>query len=53
MRGYKDLSSARHAAPVAVAGQVTQIGGDAVKILTDISNELKATREALEKIAQK
>ena len=53
MRGYRELSSARHASPPAVAGQAVQIGGDAVKILTDISNELRATREALEKIANK
>ena len=53
MRGYRELSSARHPAPPAVGSQPVQLGGDAVKILTDISNELRATREALEKIAQK
>ena len=53
MRGYRDISAARHFVPPAVTGQAAQVGGDAVKILTDISNELKATREALEKIAQK
>jgi len=53
MRGYRDLASARHVAPPTVPGQTVQIGGEAVKILTDISNELRATREALDKIARK
>ena len=52
MRGYRE-HSVKHPAAVAVTGQSVQIGGDAVKILTDISNELKATREALEKLALK
>ena len=53
MRGYRELASARHVVPPPVAGQDVRLGGDAVKILTDISNELRATREALEKVAQK
>jgi putative membrane protein len=51
MRGYRELSSTRRAAPPVVTDQAVQLGGDAVKILIDISNELRATREALEKIA--
>lgn len=53
MRGYRDLAFAKHAAPPSAAVHSVQIGGDTVKILTDISNELRATREALEKMAQK
>jgi putative membrane protein len=52
MRGYRELSSAKHAAPPAVTAQTAQLGGDAVNILIEISNELRATREALEKIAR-
>ncbi|MFA6293321.1 MAG: PH domain-containing protein [Victivallales bacterium] len=53
MRGYRDLALAKHAAPSAVSAHSVQIGGDAVKILTGIGNELRATREALERIALK
>lgn len=53
MRGYRELSSARNIPSASGAGQSGQFGVEAVKILTDISNELKAAREALEKIAQK
>ncbi len=53
MRGYRELSSARHVVPPPAAGQELRLGGEAVRILTDISNELRATREALEKIAHK
>jgi uncharacterized protein len=53
MRGYRDLASAKHAAPAAAAGVPVRIDGEALKILTDIGNELKATREALEKLALK
>ena len=55
MRGYRDLSSARHVTPPqSVAGQASaQLGGDAVKILTEIGDELKATREALERMTRK
>jgi putative membrane protein len=52
MRGYRELS-AMHVAPPVVAGQNVQIDAEAVKILTDISNELRATREALERLANK
>ena len=52
MRGYRELSSAKHAAPPAVTAQTSQLGGDAVNILIEISNELRATREALDKIAR-
>ena len=53
MRGYRELSSAKHVAPSAVTGQAVQTGGEAVKILTGISSELRAAREALERLANK
>lgn len=53
MRGYRDLSSVKNVSHAPVAAQSGQIGGEAVKILTDISNELRAAREALERLANK
>lgn len=53
MRGYRDLSSVKNASAAPAAVRSGQIGGEAVKILTDISNELRATREALERLAHK
>ncbi len=54
MRGYRDLSAARTAAPAAQAvSSGAQLPGEAVEILMEIRNELKSAREALERAAAK
>ena len=50
MRGYRDLAPAKHLAPP--APQAVRLDGEAVEILAGISNELRATREALDGIAR-
>jgi len=50
MRGYKDMGASRSGTASAGTEQVV-IGTDAVQLLAGIRDELKATREALEKAA--
>lgn len=53
MRGYRDIASVRNVSSSPISDQSMQYGGEAVKILTDISDELRAAREALERLANK
>ncbi|HCE46639.1 MAG TPA: hypothetical protein DET40_24085 [Lentisphaeria bacterium] len=53
MRGYKDLSPAARAHPVAQADAGREMGGDALKVLVEIRDELKAAREALDRASGK
>ena len=54
MRGYKDLSSAARAHPAVQSdmGRAME-GGDALKILIEIRDELKAARESLDRASGK
>ncbi|OGV35971.1 MAG: hypothetical protein A2X48_06140 [Lentisphaerae bacterium GWF2_49_21] len=53
MRGYKDMGAVKPVVSASITAGQGVLGADALKILADIRDELKAAREALEKVSGK